>query len=132
MPEQLDHAQLYALEMYARANGRYWKSKLHDDWMNGRSSGTLQQIRNSFGPTWLTRFNLKRAVAADWYRRVHCDQCQMLAINGVACHEIGCPNMGARWDRGDQAWVKQRECFDCGCTVDADDPCCSAREEEEE
>ena len=21
-----------------------------------------------------------------------CDQCEMLSINGVACHEIGCPN----------------------------------------
>ena len=25
------------------------------------------------------------------YKRVHCDSCEMLAINGVACHEIGCP-----------------------------------------
>jgi hypothetical protein len=25
-------------------------------------------------------------------RRVHCDQCEMLAINGIACHEHGCPN----------------------------------------
>lgn len=56
--------------------------------------------------------------------RVHCDQCEMLSINGVACHETGCPNMGARWD-GD-GWVRQRKCFDCGCAVDRDDPCCSA------
>jgi hypothetical protein len=54
----------------------------------------------------------------------------MLAINGVACHETGCPNMGARWDRENDCWVKQRECFECGCPVDADDPCCSAIEEE--
>lgn len=64
--------------------------------------------------------------------RVHCDQCQMLAINGVACHERGCPNMGARWDRQDERWIKQRKCFDCGFTVDADDPCCSAPMEGEE
>ena len=56
---------------------------------------------------------------------VTCDQCQMLSINGVACHETGCPNMGARWDAESGEWIKQRECFDCGCTVDADDPCCS-------
>lgn len=23
---------------------------------------------------------------------MRCDSCQMIAINGVPCHEIGCPN----------------------------------------
>lgn len=59
---------------------------------------------------------------------MQCDQCEMLTINGVACHETGCPNSGARWDSESEMWVKQRVCFDCGCTVDADDPCCSAEE----
>jgi hypothetical protein len=54
---------------------------------------------------------------------ISCPQCQMLAINGVACHETGCPNQNARWDG--EEWVKQRKCFECGCTVDRDDPCCS-------
>ena len=66
------------------------------------------------------------------YQRVSCDQCQMLRINGIPCHETGCPNMGARWDAEQQGWVKQRKCFDCGSTVDADDPCCSAPYEEED
>ncbi len=26
------------------------------------------------------------------YIRVGCSQCQTLVINGVACHETGCPN----------------------------------------
>lgn len=26
------------------------------------------------------------------YYRVGCSQCQALIINGVACHETGCPN----------------------------------------
>lgn len=26
------------------------------------------------------------------YRKVHCDQCDIVAINGLACHEFGCPN----------------------------------------
>lgn len=65
-------------------------------------------------------------------RRLYCDQCQMLSINGVPCHEIGCPNMGARFDHEAQIWIKQRECFECGCTVDADDPCCSAPLEDED
>ena len=63
--------------------------------------------------------------------RVHCDSCAMLMINGVACHETGCPNQGARWDRVREEWVRQRECFECGCTVDADDDCCNAEIEEE-
>lgn len=55
---------------------------------------------------------------------VHCDQCEMLSICGVACHELGCPNMGARWDREGKTWIRQRECFYCGYIVDIDDPCC--------
>jgi hypothetical protein len=58
---------------------------------------------------------------------LNCDQCEMLSINGIACHERGCPNMGARWDG--QQWIKQRTCFECGCTVDADSECCSAEPE---
>lgn len=64
--------------------------------------------------------------------RVYCDQCEMLSINGVACHETGCPNMGSRFDQESQAWIKQRKCFDCGCTVDRDDPCCSQPLEDQE
>lgn len=26
--------------------------------------------------------------------RVRCSQCEALVINGVACHETGCPNKG--------------------------------------
>lgn len=64
--------------------------------------------------------------------RVSCDQCQMLSINGFPCHETGCPNSRSRWDADSQTWIKQRKCFDCGCTVDADDLCCSAPVEDEE
>ena len=28
--------------------------------------------------------------------RVGCSQCEALVINGVACHETGCPNAGRR------------------------------------
>jgi hypothetical protein len=62
--------------------------------------------------------------------RVSCDQCSALMINGVFCHETGCPNSGARFDAESGDWVKQRKCFDCGCTVDADDPCCSASQDD--
>ena len=61
--------------------------------------------------------------------RLYCDQCELLAINGVACHETGCPNQHARWDKASQEWIKTRECFECGYRVDADDPCCTGEEE---
>ena len=64
--------------------------------------------------------------------RMHCNQIEMLSINGVACHETGCPNMGARWDRESEEWIKQRKCFECGFTFDADTDCCNAEEWYEE
>lgn len=59
---------------------------------------------------------------------MQCDQCEMLSINGLPCHESGCPNMRARWDG--ERWIKQRKCGECGCTVDASDPCCNAEEKQ--
>ena len=63
--------QIQALATFADANGRTWKSGLRHCWEAGcynSYSGTercdlLQQIRNSFGPSWLVRFSLKKAVA---------------------------------------------------------------------
>jgi len=39
-----------------------------------------------------------------------CDQCELLYINGVKCHETGCPN----------AWREPRECAWCGTTFKPD------------
>lgn len=50
-----------------------------------------------------------------------CDQCELLRINGVVCHEIGCPNMGARWENGE--WIHYVECWDCGCDVKRGESC---------
>lgn len=57
-----------------------------------------------------------------------CDSCEMLSINGVACHETGCPNAKARWDAGTSSWVRQHECFECGCQVDDGVACCQPEE----
>jgi hypothetical protein len=57
---------------------------------------------------------------------MQCDQCEASTINGRFCHEIGCPNTYARYDRVSDAWVTQRHCGECGCSVDADDMCCDA------
>ena len=60
-------------------------------------------------------------------KRVSCNQCVALMINGVFCHETGCPNTRSRYDAESECWIPQRKCFECGCTVDEDDPCCSER-----
>ena len=66
-PEQLD-----ALMKFATANGRLWKSELNNLWMTGAYNHAvlggadpayLQQVRNNFGPSWLVRFSLRKAVS---------------------------------------------------------------------
>jgi hypothetical protein len=60
--------QLAALRTFADANGRSWKSKLNAAWSTGRYAdyngadeyGSLQQIRNTFGPAWLVKFDFDK------------------------------------------------------------------------
>ena len=41
-----------------------------------------------------------------------CDQCELLMINGVRCHETGCP----------LAWQDEvRECRECGCDFEPEE-----------
>lgn len=41
-----------------------------------------------------------------------CKSCEALMINGVLCHETGCPD----------AWKgKQKECRECGCEFTPED-----------
>jgi hypothetical protein len=52
--------QLAAVAAYADKHGEFWKEDLQLDWMTGtdasRPSGhLLRQIRNQFGPKWLTK-----------------------------------------------------------------------------
>ena len=60
MSRSLTIEQLEALRAYADTHGRTWKAQLNYEWMSGTASGALQQIRNSFGPTWLIRFKLPK------------------------------------------------------------------------
>lgn len=57
-------------------------------------------------------------------KNISCDSCIALMINGMFCHETGCPNTSSRYDAESGSWIKQRKCFDCGYTVDADEDCC--------
>lgn len=44
--------------------------------------------------------------------RVGCSQCEAASINGVACHETGCPNV-------------PRTCRECGNNVPRGAECCA-------
>ena len=48
---------------YALAHGADWKDELNIDWMNARTTGILQALRNSHGPSWLADYSI-----ADWPR----------------------------------------------------------------
>lgn len=45
-----------------------------------------------------------------------CEQCELLRINGIVCHESGCPNKNARW-------IPQAECWYCGFDYDIETGC---------
>lgn len=46
-----------------------------------------------------------RTTQGHFVRQYYCDSCQMLSINGLACHELHCPD----------AWMDElRECRNCG------------------
>ncbi len=55
---------------------------------------------------------------------MNCDQCEALTINGLYCHELGCPNTHKRYDHEEETWVGRRECFECGGGVDEGAVCC--------
>jgi hypothetical protein len=55
--------QWVALQAWATKHGRFWKQALRDAWMSGdygtfEDSGYLQQIRNTFGPRWLSAIDI--------------------------------------------------------------------------
>ena len=58
-----------------------------------------------------------------------CDQCNALYINGVFCHESGCPNEKKKFIDGE--WILMVNCFLCGFEIEEGSICpCEVREEE--
>lgn len=64
-----------------------------------------------------------------------CNQCQMLNINGVPCHETGCPNERKRWDTDNEEWVATSfRCPECGEKYEHEMDaafCCAPSEDDE-
>ena len=55
--------------------------------------------------------------------RITCDQCSAARINGVFCHEGGCPNARKTWDAERGQWIRYVECRECGCEVEQGELC---------
>ena len=36
---------------------------------------------------------------------MRCNQCELLVINGVLCHETGCPNTDKIYNKEDKEWI---------------------------
>jgi hypothetical protein len=71
--------QLNAIIRFAAEHGRTWKAQLRDCWMTGNyvgfvGSNLLQQVRNRLGPSWLVKFNLKAAQAAQAAQQVEANK----------------------------------------------------------
>ena len=57
MKKELTAEQVQALQDYAAEHGSQWKGRLLDSWQRGGAHGPLlQQVRNTFGPSWLLGF----------------------------------------------------------------------------
>ena len=62
-PANLPSDQTAALRAYALRHGRFWKRELLAAWMNGKDAdepegAILRHIRNTHGPSLLTRLSL--------------------------------------------------------------------------
>jgi hypothetical protein len=54
----LTDEEISALRYYSETNGRSWKAALLQEWIRGSNDPVLQALRNSHGPTWLTKLRL--------------------------------------------------------------------------
>lgn len=71
-------------------------------------------------------------IYAEEVKPLRCDQCEAAMVNGVFCHETGCPNSRKTWVADRQEWVLFLECLECGCEVEAGEQCTCANTDESE
>lgn len=48
-----------------------------------------------------------------------CNQCEAAMINGVYCHESGCPNQDKKYNAESESWESVFECSECGSEYDS-------------
>ena len=57
-----------------------------------------------------------------------CDSCDSVVINGIYCHERGCPNIDKKCNPDTQEWESVYSCPECGCEYDNEESaalCCA-------
>jgi hypothetical protein len=67
--------------------------------------------------------------------KIKCNQCNPSVINGVFCHESGCPNQGKKYNPESESWDEIFTCSECGSKYTDSElagECCTFMEEEEE
>lgn len=53
----------------------------------------------------------------------NCDQCQVISINGLPCHESGCVNSHKTYNHTERRWVEYIACSECGYDVESGNTC---------
>lgn len=64
-----------------------------------------------------------------------CNQCDSTTVNGVYCHESGCPNQDKKYNHESESWESVYTCAECGSEYDSAESageCCQTLEIEEE
>ena len=90
-----------------------------------------KNIDNMYPSTKLAWFALL-AMKAWLHDAPKCDQCNANYINGIFCHEAGCPNSGKKWDAARQSWIKYIPCFICGYDVEEGESCSCQEDSQDE
>lgn len=65
--------------------------------------------------------------------RIKCDQCNPAMLQGIFCHESGCPNMHKKYNPESESWDNVYKCRECESEhVDSDSAgqCCQPAEEQ--
>ena len=77
---------------------------------------TLQSLRSR-------GFDLVYHVPFTKQYHVGCSQCEALAINGIACHETGCPNRPSACRECGQLYASAEHAWRCCQPMDDNDYC---------
>lgn len=97
------HEEWERAENYLNANivpeGYNFSSNDNGDWGLWQNEETEEQ------PDWLPGETLEERNIR--FNGPRCDQCAAARINGVFCHEHGCPNQNKLWDIIDQTWKNE-------------------------
>ena len=77
-----------AVQAYALEHDRNWKSALRDDWMNAKTTGILQALHNSHGPSWLAEYSIADRPHSLFSPETAIDQTPEARLAALACQKL--------------------------------------------